>query len=78
VVYVFFLTSIRTGTSPSCATNSGTYYKLAFDSTTATGKSMLAGLIAAHYAGEGVWPDGTGDCGVDPTTETLKDFTTAG
>lgn len=79
IVYVYFLSSIRSGTPPACAANiGGTYYKLAFDSTTASGKTMLAGLIAAHAAGEGVWPDGTGDCSADASTETLKGFITAG
>ena len=78
IVFVYFLDSIRTGTPPGCAANlGGTYYRLAFDSTTAGGKSMLAGLVAAHEAGEGVWPYGTGDCTADSSTETLMDFTTA-
>jgi hypothetical protein len=77
IVFVYFLSSIRTGTIPACSTGAAQFYKLAFDSTTAAGKTMLAGLIAAHATGEGVWPDGTGDCGVDSATETLLRFTTA-
>jgi hypothetical protein len=76
VVLVYFVSSVRTGSIPACATGSGDYFKLAFDSTTPGGKSMLAGLIAAHSAGEGVWPYGTGDCSVDSATETLLNFVT--
>ena len=76
-VYVYFLLSIRSGTPPACAQNiGGSYYRLVFDSTTTAGKTMLGGLVASHVAGEQVWPDGTGDCGVDGTTESLKDFHT--
>jgi hypothetical protein len=79
IVFVYFLNSVRSGTIPTCAANlGGTYYRLVFDSTTVGGKTMLAGLIAAHEAGEQVWPDGTGDCGVDSATESLLRFTTAG
>jgi hypothetical protein len=77
-VFVYFLNSVRSGTVPPCAANiGGTYYRLVFDSTTAGGKTMLAGLIAANEAGQQVWPDGTGDCGVDSSTESLLRFTTA-
>ncbi len=79
IVFVYFLNNVRTGTIPACAANiGGTYYRLVFDSTTPGGKTMLAGLVAAHEAGEQVWPDGTGDCGVDSSTESLLRFTTAG
>src|SRR5579864_7954036 len=62
--------STRTGTVPACATdNAGPVYRLAFDSTTAGGKSMLGILLAAHASGEGVWFQGTGDCGVLATIE---------
>jgi len=74
VVWVYFLTSIRSGTVPACAGTAGTYYRLVFDSTTAAGKAMLAGLIAAHASGDAVWPFGTGDCGVDGVNETLSSF----
>ena len=75
IVFVYFLNSIRSGTPPACAANiGGTYYRLVFDSTTPGGKTILAGLMAAHEAGEGVWPDGTGDCAIDSSTESLKDL----
>jgi len=76
VVWVYFLTSIRSGTVPTCAGTAGTYYRLVFDSTTTAGKSMLAGLIAAHASGDAVWPVGTGDCSVDGVDETLSSFST--
>lgn len=76
IAYVYFPTSIRTGTVPSCAQSTGNYYELALNVTTPTGAAMLAGLIAAHEAGEGVWPTGTGDCGVDSATESLLNFHT--
>src|SRR5215470_4407190 len=57
IVFVFFLANLRTGTIPTCqGPVSGQFYKLAFDATTAGGKVMLAGLIAAHSSGEAVWP----------------------
>jgi hypothetical protein len=75
LVYVYFPNSIRSGTIPTCAANiGGTLYRLVFDSTTAAGKSMLAGLEASLLAGYGVWPVGTGDCGVDASTESLKSY----
>ena len=77
IVYVYFPNSIRSGTIPACAANiGGSYYKLVLDSSTVGGKAMLAGLIAAHAAGEGVAPFGTGDCGIDGNTESLHDFGT--
>ena len=76
IVFVYFLSSIRTGTIPTCSTGAGQYFKLALDSTTPAGKSMLSGLIAAHTAGEAVWPNGTGDCGIDSATESLLNFHT--
>ena len=64
--------STRNGTVPACATdNSGPVYRLAFDSTTTAGKSILATLLAAHEAGESVFFSGTGDCGVQATVESL-------
>jgi hypothetical protein len=76
IVFVYFLSSIRTGTIPTCSVGAAQYFKLALNSTTPAGKAMLAGLIAAHAAGEGVWPYGTGDCGIDSATESLLSFTT--
>jgi hypothetical protein len=70
--------STRNGTVPACATdNSGTVYRLAFDSTTAGGKSMLAILIAAHNAGENIFFNGTGTCTVIGTVESLQSVQTA-
>jgi hypothetical protein len=63
----------RSGTVPACATdNAGGFYRLAFDSTTTAGKSMLAILLAAHAAGEGIWFNGTGTCSVLGTIESLQ------
>lgn len=74
-VYVYFPNSIRSGTIPTCAVNiGGTYYRLVIDTNTAGGKSQLAGLIAAHFAGESVGPWGTGNCNVDGVTESLSYF----
>jgi hypothetical protein len=62
---------------PACGQgNVGSTYDYVFDSTTAAGKSMLAGVIAAHAAGEGLWFYGSGDCGVLAGTETLVHITT--
>jgi hypothetical protein len=78
IVLVYFLNSVRSGTIPTCAANiGGIYYRLAVDSTTPGGKTMLAGLIAAHETGEKVWPEGTGDCGVDNANESVLRITTA-
>jgi hypothetical protein len=78
IVLVYFLNSVRSGTIPTCSANiGGIYYRLAFDSTTPGGKTLLAGLIAAHETGEKLWPDGTGDCGVDNANESLLRITTA-
>lgn len=78
LVYVYFLNNIRSGTSPACAGNTGgQYYRLVFDGTTAAGKVMVAGLVAAHTAGEQVWAFGTGDCGIDGVNESLANFHTA-
>lgn len=77
IAYVYFQAtangqSTRNGTVPACATdNGGPVYRLAFDSTTPAGKSMLAILLAAHEAGENVFFSGTGDCGVLATVESL-------
>ena len=62
IVYVYFDVGTVTGI-PGCvaAQNIGNTYNYVFDSTTPGGKGMLAGLIAAHVVGEGVWPEGTGE-----------------
>lgn len=78
IAYVYFQATVngqstRNGTVPACATdNSGPVYRLAFDSTTTGGKSILAILLAAHAAGENVFFSGTGDCGVLATVESLQ------
>lgn len=76
IVFVY-INGTRTGTKPACATaGSGTYFRFAVNSTTAAGKSQLAGLIAAHAAGEKIWLNGTGDCDVYSDTESLLEFHT--
>jgi hypothetical protein len=76
LVYVYFDATAVTNI-PACGQgNLGNTYNYVFDGTTAAGKSMLAGLIAVHEAGEGVWFSGTGDCGVLAGTETLANFHT--
>jgi len=76
IAYVYF-SGTRSGTVPACATdNAGPVFRLAFDSTTAGGKSMLAILMAAHAAGESVWFNGTGDCTVISTVESLQNVQT--
>jgi hypothetical protein len=77
IIFVY-VNSTRGGTLPACATfGSGSYFRYAFDSKTPEGKSMLAGLLAAHANGENIWIRGTGDCGVFPDTESLLNFNTA-
>ena len=74
--YVYFQ-GTRSGTVPTCATdNSGGYFRLAFDTSTVGGKSMLAILLAAHASGENVWFNGTGDCGLIGTVESLQNVQT--
>jgi hypothetical protein len=75
IVFVY-INGTRTGTVPACAIPTGTYFRYAFNSTTAAGKSLLAGLMAAHAAGEAVWINGTSDCAVFSDTESLLDFHT--
>jgi hypothetical protein len=71
VAYVYF-TGARTGTIPACAANiGGTYFRFAFDTNTAGGRAQLANLLAAAAQGVNIWFQGTGDCGVDATTESL-------
>lgn len=78
LVYVYFAVA-SVANIPACgAGNRGPdTYRYVFDSTTPAGKSMLAGLIAAHSAGESVWFVGAGSCAVVSTTETLSNFHTA-
>lgn len=77
IVFVFF-NGTRSGVVPTCAaTGAGEYFKFAINSTTAGGKTQLAGLIAAHASGEAVWVNGTGNCGVFADTESILDFHTA-
>ncbi|MDB6107634.1 MAG: hypothetical protein JWO52_7633 [Gammaproteobacteria bacterium] len=76
IAYVYF-SGTRSGTVPTCATdNAGGFFRLAFDSTTAGGKSMLAILLAAHSAGETVWFNGAGNCSVISTVESLQNVQT--
>lgn len=76
IAYVYFQ-GTRSGTIPSCATdNAGGYFRLAFDSNTAGGKSMLAILLAAHASGETIWFSGTADCGLISTIESLQSVQT--
>jgi len=76
LVYVYFdITGVTN--IPACGQNRvGNTYNYVFDGTTPAGKSMLAGLVAAHSVGEGVWFYGTGDCGVLAGTETLASYST--
>jgi hypothetical protein len=76
---VYVLTSQLTGTKPSCATfgSSGNYSRFAIDTSTAGGKSQLAGAIAAHTSGEQVWLSGTGTCDIVGDTESIQQFHTA-
>ena len=77
IVFVY-VNGPRNGTVPACAVpTSGSYFRYAIDSTTVAGKSMLGGLLAAHAANEGIWYEGTGDCGVYSDTESLLEFHTA-
>lgn len=85
IVYVYLLGTVRTGPLPACVAQNGLdnamgpnagNYRLVFDSTTAGGRSMLAGLIAANQSGQMMYVDGTGDCGVTGTTESLQNFIT--
>jgi hypothetical protein len=75
-VYVYFDATAVTNVPACGAGRLGSTYNYVFDGTTAAGKSMLAGILAAHAAGEGVWFTGTGDCGVVAGNETLAQFHT--
>jgi hypothetical protein len=75
IVHVWFAVSVVTG-APACATNVGNEYPYTFDSTTAGGKSMLAGLLAANSTGVAVWVFGTGTCAFEAGYETLASFFT--
>jgi hypothetical protein len=71
IAYVYF-TGARTGTIPACAAGiGGTYFRFAFDTNTPGGRAQLANLLAAAAEGINVWFQGTGDCGVEGTTESL-------
>jgi hypothetical protein len=78
IVYVYFDVNAVKGI-PSCvaAANVGSTYNYVFDSTTPGGKSMLAGIIAAHSSGVAVWFTGTGACDVVAGMETLGGFHTS-
>jgi hypothetical protein len=75
IVHVWFVVSVVTG-APACVTSAGSEYPYTFDSTTAGGKSMLAGLLAANSAGVAVWVFGTGTCDLETGYEALSMFTT--
>jgi hypothetical protein len=75
IVHVWFDVRVITGAA-TCATHAGNEYPYTFDSTTAGGKSMLAGLLAANSAGVAVWVFGTGTCDVEAGYETLATFST--
>jgi hypothetical protein len=75
IAFVYF-TGARTGAIPSCVANGGTYFRFAFDTTTAGGRSMLANIMAAHAAGALMWFQGSGDCSVDISTEALAEIHT--
>jgi hypothetical protein len=77
IVLVYF-NSTRSGVVPACAIPTGSYFRFAINATTAAGKAQLAGILAAHASGEGVWVVGTGDCAVYADTESLQQFHTAG
>jgi hypothetical protein len=61
---------------PACVApgNIGNTYDYVFDSTTAAGKSLLAGLVASKVAGTVIYIYGTGDCAVVAGNETLSAF----
>lgn len=69
-VVLVYTTGSRT-TPPSCSTVAG---RFAFDSTTAGGKSQLAGILTADAGGRQVIIVGTGDCGVYGDSETISHF----
>jgi hypothetical protein len=78
IVYVYIPVAGVTAV-PACgqANVGSTTYDYVIDGTTAAGKSMLAGIIAAQAAGQTVWFYGTGDCTVLAGTETLAMITTS-
>jgi len=75
IVHIWFDVGAVTG-KPTCANQTGNEYPYTFDSTTAGGKSMLAGLLAAGGAGVSVWVFGTGTCALETGYETLAGFST--
>ena len=76
IVHIWYAVGVVTG-APACGTtNSGNEYPYTFDSTTAGGRSMLAGLLAASSAGLSVWAFGTGACDLESGYETLASFVT--
>ncbi|MBL8269953.1 hypothetical protein [Steroidobacter sp.] len=62
-------------TAPSCSTVAG---RFAFDSTTAGGRTMLAGLIAAEAADRSVVIVGNGTCSAYADSETISYFYVVG
>jgi len=70
-VVIVYTSGTRTNT-PSCAL---TYPdRFAFDSTTAAGKSLWAGILAAFLAEKAVFIAGTNSCSVSGGSETLSYF----
>jgi hypothetical protein len=67
-VVLVYTTGSRT-TPPTCSTVAA---RFAFDSTTAGGKSQLAGILAAHAAGRQVVIVGTDNCSVYGDSETIS------
>ena len=83
IAIVWFAVSLRSGTIPSCVTQTGGgYYALAFSLSTDAGKAMFQEILAARtlggyappggYVPAGLWAIGTGDCGVLGGTESLS------
>lgn len=74
IAIVWFAVSLRSGTIPSCATETGGgYYALAFSLSTDSGKAMFSEILAARTLGPpGLWAVGSGDCGVLGGTESLS------
>jgi hypothetical protein len=71
-VILVYTNGNRTGSIPACG--QGQPQRFALNSTTAAGKSQLAGLLAAHAAGKEVIIVGTGDCSVYSDSETINYF----
>ena len=78
VVFVWFDVGAVIGPAACVpAANIGNMYAYAFDATTPGGKTMLAGVIAAHSTGVNLWFAGTGACDAAAGFETLGNFHTA-